>query len=289
MMAEIYSKKEKKTYTYHIDNRLHKYLEKIKQKITKKDKDFVLLIDGYEGAGKSTLGMQMGRYVDNNMTLDQVCMTADEFKKAIIDADKGQCVMYDEAVTGLTAGDSISRVGKLLKSMMMQMRQKNLFVIVVLPTIFELNKYAALSRAQALFHVYEKKGRMGYWVGYNRKDTRLLYLKGKKNHAYCVRSFFNGRFYGKYVIDEEAYRKKKADTLFLLDVEDKDMLPTSRRYKEQRDFLVWQLQKKGYTQQSLADEMKKCRFAIDRSQIGEIVRKIKELYGEGPKIPPQFP
>jgi len=280
MLVNIFSKRDNKTYTYHVDNRLIKFLEKVKQRINKKDKDYVLLIDGYEGAGKSTFGIQMGRYVDNDLSLDQICMTATEFKQAIINAKKGQCILYDEAVTGLTAGDSISRVGKLLKSMMMQMRQKNLFVIVVLPTIFELSRYAALSRAQGLFHVYEKGGKMGYWVGYNRKDTRQLYLKGKKNHAYCIRSFFIGRFYGKYAIEEDSYRKKKADTLFLLDTEDKDMLPTNRRMTEQRNFLIYLIHIQGKTYEAIAKEFKKCRFPVERSQIGEICRQIEDLYGD---------
>lgn len=220
MLIEITNPSTKEIWNYYMDGRLTKYLDKLKIAVNKKDKDLVLLIDGYEGAGKSTFAQHIGRYLDPSLSLEKICMTADEFKQAIIDAQKGECVIYDEAVTGLTSSDSISRIGKLLKSMMMQMRQKNLFVIVILPVVFELNKYAVLSRAKGLFHIYEKNGKRGFFVGYNRKDLRKMYNKGKKTHTYCVRSFFMGRFVGKYVVDEELYRKKKGEALFRLDDEE---------------------------------------------------------------------
>ena len=145
--------KEGGMLSFHVDKRMVRFLDKVKKLITQRDKDYVVIIDGYEGSGKSTAAQQWGKYVDNTLCLERICMTADEFKKAILTAGKGQCVIYDEAVTGMTAGDTISRIGKLLKSLMMQMRQKNLFVIVILPSIFELNKYAVLSRCRSFFHI----------------------------------------------------------------------------------------------------------------------------------------
>jgi len=171
-------------------------------------------------SGKSTFAQQMGTYVNPTLDLSRICMTADEFKKAILNAKKGDCVIYDEAVTGLSAGESITRIGRLLKSLMMQMRQKNLFVIIILPSVFEFNKYAVLSRARSFFHTYENKTKMGYWFGLNRKDLRQLYLKGKKTHSYTVRSRFKGRFYGKYTVNDEEYRKKKEKALEALDETD---------------------------------------------------------------------
>jgi hypothetical protein len=198
----------------HMDDKLAAFLDKkVKQSLSFKDKDYVMLIDGYEGSGKSTLGQQIGRFVDPNLNLSRICMTADEFKDAINNSPKDSCVIYDEAVTGMSAGDSISKVGKVLKALMMQMRQKNLFVIIIIPSVFELNKYSVLSRARSFFHVYENKGMRGFYVGYNQKDLKNLYLKGKQFHTYNVRSYFNGRFWGKYAVNEEAYRKKKEEAL----------------------------------------------------------------------------
>ena len=262
---------------YSIDRKMQKFLDKIKNKINVKDKDYVMLIDGYEGSGKSTAAQQWGKYVDNTLDIDRICMTADEFKDAIYKAGKGQCVIYDEAVTGLTSGDSISRIGKLLKSLMMQMRQNNLFVIIILPTIFELNKYAVLSRARSFFHIYENHGKMGYFVGYNRKDTRLLYLRGKKNYAYKVKSRFIGRFYGKYVINEEQYRAKKKAALELMEGEgDKPTLGKSV-WKNQRDILLWALNKKGdkrMTMKEIEYMFKSNNCMLNQSEMSDIIREV---------------
>ena len=265
-------------WNYHIDKRLKRFLdEKVKDLISKKDKDYVMLVDGYEGSGKSTFGQQIGKYVDPTLNLSRICMTANEFKEAIIKAEKNQCVIYDEAVTGMTAGDSITRIGKLLKSMMMQMRQKNLFVIVILPTIFELNKYSVLSRARSFFHIYESGGRMGYWVGYNRKDTRNIYIKGRKTYSYRVKSFFNGRFYGKYTVDEEEYRKKKADVLFKLDNVEEEIEKGSNWMKKQRNLGLKLLHDRGLTYKEISDLYKKAGCVISVARIAECIGKSSEL------------
>ena len=263
------------TYSYHLEPKMRLFLDKnVKSLINKKDKDYVMLIDGYEGSGKSTFAMQIGKYVDPNLDLSRVCLKADEFRQAVLNAKKGQCVIYDEAVTGMTAGESITKVGKLLKSLMMQMRQKNLFVIVIMPSIFEFNKYAVLSRARSFFHIYEKGQRMGYWVGYNKKDTRKLYLLGKKTHSYKVRSFFNGRFYGKTVVDEAAYRAKKEKCL-----EEADVVDTGdNKYAYQRNYLIQYLRDEGKTGADIVRILEGCRYPLKSTMIYEILGKSPEFF-----------
>lgn len=269
MLAKI-KDSEGKVWEYHADDRIWKYGMACRGIINKKDKDHVVIVDGYEGSGKSTFAMQLGRIVDPTLSLERICMTAEEFKEGIKKATRGQCVIYDEAVTGLSSSDAISKIGRLLKSMMMQMRQKNLFIIVLIPTVFELNRYAVLSRAKALFHIYERGGNRGYFVGYNKKDLKKLYLKGKKSQSYVVRSFFTGRFYGKYVVDEEEYRKKKEEALFLTELEDEP----SNKYINQRNFWIKsykKLSKKSYTE--LAEMAKKEGISISIAQISRICGK----------------
>jgi energy-coupling factor transporter ATP-binding protein EcfA2 len=275
------NEKEIKTNTignlsYHIDAKMIKFLDKVKKSITKKDKDYVLVVDGYEGSGKSTFAQQIGKYVDPTLDLKRICMTASEFKEAISTADKGQCVIYDEAVTGMTSGDSIARIGKLLKSMMMQMRQKNLFVILIIPTIFELSKYSVLSRARCLYHVYENKGKLGYWVGYNKKDLRLLYILGKKTYSYKVKSRFIGRFYGKYVVNEPDYRLKKSDALKLIDTEDEGQGKMYSKAVKNEEIAIYLLIKEGKSYREIERAYKELGATCSISNISRIVGKFSE-------------
>lgn len=281
-MFELVDPVTQEKISYHIDKKLFFLLDRIKTYISKNDKDYVLLVDGYEGSGKTTFAIQLGKYVDPTLNLNRVCMTPEEFKEAIITAKKGQCVIYDEAVTGLTAGAAITKIGKLLKSLMMQMRQQNLFVIVLLPTIFELNKYAVLSRARFTFHIYESKGRMGYWVGLNRKDTRITYLKGKRTHTYTVRSRYNGRFYGKFALgasQEAPYRKKKGKALKEAG-EDEEYDERGSKWRFQRDIALFIANELGMSHEKISKRYKELGYTYSSSAVGDSVKKIRKKQGK---------
>ncbi len=269
----------KEQISYYMEGRLIFLLDYVKNLIQKKDKDYVMIIDGYEGAGKSTLAAQCGKYVDPSLDLKRICMTPDEFKHAIINAKKGQCVIYDEAVTGMTSGESIAKVGRILKSLMMQMRQKNLFVIVLIPTLFELNKYATLSRARFMLHVYESQGRMGYFVGLNKKAVRMTYLKGKRTHSYSIKSKFTGRFYGKFALGEKTeilYRKKKQLALEESS-EDEEAGSQGKRWGYQRDFQLYRRNQEGMSSEALEEDNRDAPFPLSRSQIGKRIQVMKAM------------
>jgi hypothetical protein len=292
-MFQLVDPVTKEKISYHVDKKIVHLLEGVKNYISKRDKDYVLLMDGYEGSGKTTLAIQCGKYVDPTLDLNRICMTPEEFQEAINNAKKGQCVIYDEAVTGLTAAASITKVGKILKSMMMQMRQKNLFVIVIMPVIFEFNKYAVLSRARFFLHVFEIGSRMGYFVGFNKRDTRRTYLKGKKTHSYTIRSIFNGRFYGKFGLgdsQEPLYRKKKEEALFLIGEEEEED-SRGKKWMMQRDFLLYLLNSKGMAQSKIEEEFKTWKYPLTDSQIGRSILEVKKIIGKQgkqPQTPPHF-
>ncbi|KKK76205.1 hypothetical protein LCGC14_2865980, partial [marine sediment metagenome] len=106
---------------------------------------------------------------------------------------------------------AMSKMNRFLVRKLMECRQKNLFIIIILPTIFLLQKYVGIFRSRALFHVYvTRKGVRGYYRVYNESNKKLLYLLGHKMYSYAKpylkKSYV---FRGKYPVDEESYRKKK--------------------------------------------------------------------------------
>jgi len=223
--AHIKDKEGNVIQEFYMDDKLKRNLdEKVIKQIQSKDKDFVMVIDGREGSGKSTLAMQIGKYVDPTLDLDKIVFSAADFKEAVLKAKKGECIIYDEAFTGFSSRSSLSPVNKVLVSLAMQMRQKNLFIIIVLPTIFMLDRYMALFRTKVLLHVYEVKGNRGYFRQYNSSKKKYLILMGRKTMSYNIRGTrpgFAARFYGKFVLGtdetneklERAYRRKKEDSL----------------------------------------------------------------------------
>jgi hypothetical protein len=239
----------KKEISYYLDHRLKDNLDtKVIKSLQQKDKDCVLVIDGKEGSGKSTLALQVAKYVDPSLDLSRVVFDAESFRQAIFKAKKGQAVVFDEAFTGLSSRASLSGINRALVSLMMQMRQKNLFVVMVLPTFFLLDKYVALFRTRALIHVYESSGTRGYFRLYNSKLKKYLYLAGKNTYSYSghkIRTRFRGRFYGVFALGsdelEEKYRTKKS---MALEATEKNPMSAGQvKYREQRDVFIYLLRK----------------------------------------------
>lgn len=267
----------KETHEFYMDNKLKRMVDnKILPLLLKEDEDCVIIIDGDERTGKSTFGMQFGKAIDPTLSLDRVCFTPEDFRKAIINAKKGQCVIFDEAYRGLGSAGTLTETNRILTGMMMEMGQKNLLVIIILPTFFLLSRYAALWRARGLFHVFKSKGRKGYWRFYNKRKKKLLFLhtKAKKEWSYgYVKSKFKGRFYKKYIVDEAEYRKKKAKSF------SKGYRATrSDVYLDQRNRMIWLLHsEEGYGIMDIEKLFGKYGIKLKKTNIGDIIKAHKNL------------
>lgn len=199
---------------YYLDGILKTNLDSVKQAI-KKDWDMLFLVDGYEGAGKSVFAMQIAYFVDQTFNLDRIAFTSKEFTDVIVHAKPYQAVVYDEAYTGLSSRATMSIINRTLVSMLAEIRQKNLFVFIVMPTFFDVDKYVALWRSRGLFHIYVSKGfERGFFRFYSMERKKILFVMGKKFYNYSKpKDNFHGRFTNHYVVDEEKYRAKKRSAL----------------------------------------------------------------------------
>ena len=172
------------------------------------------ITDNWMVTHNSLLAQQCAIYVDPTMTLDRVCMTGKEFLLAIDKAEKGQAVILDEAYKDLDSAQSQKKMQGVLKHAMAEMGQKNLFVFIVLPSYFELARYAAIHRSIALLHVYTGRDlERGFFTFYGKKKKQRMYMRGKRWMSYCEKADFYGRFSSKYVLDEREYREKKSNAL----------------------------------------------------------------------------
>lgn len=282
--VRVVDPKTKFEINYSMSKRLKKNLDKkIIPSLQKKDKDCVLVIDGGEGTGKSTLAFQIGKYVDKTLNLNRVVFSPEDFREAVFKAKKGECIIYDEAFTGFSSRSSLSPVNKVLVSLAMQMRQKNLFVLIVLPTIFMLDKYMAIFRTKALIHVFESHGRRGYFRVYNKNKKRYLILMGQKTMTYNIKGLhvkFKGRFYGKFALGDEKieseYRRKKDKAL--QDSEKTSMNSAQVKFREQRDLLIWLFRK--YTKlkyREIENIMTDYDFDMSFQQISKICSRFGDI------------
>lgn len=198
----------------YIDENLKANLDRAKE-IMKKDWDVMFLYDGYEGSGKSVKAMADAFYLDPTLDLSRICFTPREFTKAIKDAKEYQSVIYDEAYTGLSSRAAMSLINRTLIKMLAEIRQKRLFVGIVMPTFFDLDRYAAIWRSRALIHIYTGANfQRGFFSFYNTERKKQLYLLGKKFYSYARPDpNFRGRFTNFFPVDEKEYRSKKKQSL----------------------------------------------------------------------------
>jgi hypothetical protein len=201
---------------YYMDGYLQNTLDHFKHGVLKKDKDCFIIMDGREGGGKSTKANQIAVYLDPTFDLSRTVFTPDQFFEAVKNGEKGQCVVFDEAFGYLSSRRALSKFNVSLIKVMAEMRFKNLFIILCLPSFFELDRYAAIHRSKCLIHVFEdKRGNRGrfYYMSYDKK--KKLYLMGKKGYDYSKQSAnFHGRFTKFFSLDIDDYNEKKRRAVF---------------------------------------------------------------------------
>jgi hypothetical protein len=176
----------------------------------RRDWDMIFCVDGPEGSGKSVFSMQAAWYCYPKFTIDNIAFNPNQFRRCVLGQPKYSAIVYDEAYTGLSSRATMSVINRALVSMLTEIRQKNLFIFVVLPCFFDLDKYVALWRSRILIHVYTHGFQRGYFSFFNYDKKKELYLLGKKFYSYFKpKSNFIGRFTNTYVVDEVEYRKRK--------------------------------------------------------------------------------
>lgn len=255
---------------YYISKPIKRQLDQAKIKVVKGDQDRLYVIDGREGSGKSTLAQQLAAYVDESFNLNRIVFNSEDFKKLIKTIPQYSAVVFDEAFNGLSSKGSLSKENKRLVQLLMECRQKNLFIFIVLPSIFLLEKYVAIFRSTALFHtsVSRKDVKNRSYQIYNYAKKSQLYLYGKQMLTYS-RPWVDERhrFYGKTpaCIDRSEYVKKK---LAAFEVEDagKSDSPEGKMYM-QRNICFYHLNKKmGMSHNDISEMLGK--YGVEISQSG---------------------
>jgi len=204
---------------HYVDGFILKQVRIIKRMLKKKW-DVVGIIDGREGSGKTTKGFQLCKLVDPTFDIDRVVFSEKQFDETIINSKPGQAMCLDEGMNVFFSRTTMSSTNIAGVRILAECRKRNLFLLIILPSFFELDRYVSLHRSSFLLHVYamptRKEGVMerGYWRWYDRRTKKVLYLEGRKKMVYhVVKPNFYGRFVKKFVISSKLYEAKKDKAL----------------------------------------------------------------------------
>lgn len=174
--------------------------------------------------GKSTFFQQVAYFytytVNKIHNLDlkfdhrNIVFSSEDLIKRAYEVPKYSCLILDEG-DDLTE-HAFSKVMKNLQTFFRKAGQLNLFLLIILPSFFDVPKFLAMNRSNFFIDVHFKdEFERGHFNYYNFSDKRKLYVKGKKFHDYSVQkaTVDNGRFVNKYCVDEKIYRQMKLDDL----------------------------------------------------------------------------
>ena len=132
---------------FHFPPIVEDLLLEVQKRVLTKDRDWVVVIDGEEGVGKSVLAQQIASFLDPEFNLDKIVFHSDDFLKLIKDPKikKGSCIVLDEAFNAANSRASLTEVNRAMMGVATEMRQKNLFVIMCIPSFFDLEMPSIVS------------------------------------------------------------------------------------------------------------------------------------------------
>jgi len=211
--------KEVEKSDFWIDKFLYEKLQNLKM-IQEKEWDGVILIDGKERSGKSTLGMICGWYLSNgNITERNFARGLSDAALKISELPDKSVLVVDEGSTLFSSKDSSTQLQKKLIKILDVVGQKNLIIIICLPCFFDLNKTIAVRRSLFLCHVYpDDKYDRGQYAFWGERPKARLYRLGKKDfdsYGYPKADFigeyfkFRPPFYEKYLKNIKAQSLKE--------------------------------------------------------------------------------
>lgn len=130
--------------------------------VKNRNQDLVIVIDGLEGSGKSTLGRQIGalcaHQLSGSFTIDDIHFELASYFKRSSEGPKYQINMMDETRAVLNRKRSMSKEAVNFTNYLSECRKKNQVHIICLPAFHDLDINVSLWRMRMLFHcdVYEK-------------------------------------------------------------------------------------------------------------------------------------
>jgi len=238
----------------YLDENLKKNLDEIKDSVLNKGWDYVCVIAGIPGAGKTTFAQQVATYLDPTFDVDRICFTGKDYINKTEEGKLGQAFQLDESFADLNTMMSRNPDFIAIIDHLQTIRKRGEFHILILPDFFTLARGVAVFRTSHLFVVYADRFERGRFAAFGRDNKRKLYNKGKPFSDYHAEEpNFRGRFVSKKIIDWEEYERRK-DKHLREKANRVEVCKSAIKWTEQRNKLIKHLvEVKKYTHQQVGD------------------------------------
>jgi ABC-type dipeptide/oligopeptide/nickel transport system ATPase component len=123
----------------------------IKKRLQNLNRNWLAVIVGETGSGKSFLALKLGQLIDPEFNITKVVFSPSEFMKLITSGilRKGDCIVWDEAGVSVPAREWYSISNKSINYIAQTFRHDNLAVIFTVPNFDYID-----SQLRKLFHTY---------------------------------------------------------------------------------------------------------------------------------------
>lgn len=200
------------------------------KKMVEANWDGIIYYGGYEGDGKTVKASQDAAYLDPTFTLERFCWTPKRFLELVNVAQKGQAIVYDEGQDVFDSGATRDKTARLVKTVLTRIRSKNLYIIIIAPDFWRINKYLFIHRSRAFIRIYSDGLTRGYFAFYSREKKHALYIKGKKEeNINVITPDFRGRFTNWVPFDWDEYNKRKDEATKSITLDDEAIEPATKQ------------------------------------------------------------
>lgn len=228
--------------------RIERYLRICHNKLTRHDWDNVIAVVGDEGVGKSTLVLSMldywycllnGKCVEGDVR--HMCLTRKEWAGDLKDCVKYEMTVYDEA-GDITNRRAMANFNVSIIKAYQIIRGDNLFTILVLPSLWELDPFFTKRRLRGLFEV-TSRGCVRFW---SRDRVRKIMALNQSRYIKklgLVKPSFHDKFFKYKGVLKESYDKKKKEKMQKVRAQlyKEIMDDTNNKHLQQRNMLIAKL------------------------------------------------
>jgi len=192
-------------------------IRKVQKRLWKLNKNWLSIITGPTGSGKSWSALSLAEKIDPDFNVDKVVLRPEKFLENVAERNYGQgdVVVFDEAGAGMSAKAHMTKKNRIIDQVLQTFRRQNIAVIFTVPSKANVDK-----SVRRLLHTYIETKTIDYknernhlkWLemDYNQKTDKIYYKYPKRRDENgAVRKIKNVKM-GKPSEDLiEAYEQKR--------------------------------------------------------------------------------
>lgn len=165
-------------------------IQQVQRRLWKKNKNWLGIITGQTGSGKSWSALSMAEKIDPDFDTSKVVLEPENFLKNVAERTWGQgdVVIFDEAGAGMSAKAHMTKKNRIIDQVLQTFRRQNIAVIFTVPSKSNVDK-----SVRRLLHTYIETKGIDYknnrnllkWLemDYNQKTDKIYYKYPKRKNS----------------------------------------------------------------------------------------------------------